>query len=205
MVGRGWGGGERKFNSTLRKLCVCGGGGGRGGGTRRNISSSVVALRACLNQTDIMKPWRRTCDRCPPNVKLSSCCQCSLFALCLCSLFTLCLCSLFPLCLCSLFPLWTVCFSLCSLFPLCLYSLFPLCAVCFLFVQSFSSLYSLFRFVCAICFVLSVQSVSFSATMAMRNKQRPHLHTVCGTACNAFQNFFRFSHSDSETKGAAGF
>ena len=71
--------------------CVCGGGGGGGGGgTRRNISNSVVALRAYLIQIDIVKPWRRTCDRCPPNVKLSSCCLYSLFPLCLYSLFPLC-------------------------------------------------------------------------------------------------------------------
>ena len=59
--------------------------GGGGEGTGRDISNSVVALRAC-----IVKPWRRTCDRCPLNMKLS-CCLCSLY-------------SLFPLCLCSLFP-----------------------------------------------------------------------------------------------------
>ena len=74
-------------------------------------------------------------------------------------------------------------------------SYLPVQSVSSLSVQSVSSLTVLS--VSSLC----VQSVSFSATMAMRNKQRPHLHTVCVTACNVFQNSFCFSHSVSSCVG----
>ena len=107
-------------------------------------------------------------------MKLSSCCLCSLFPLCAaCFLFVCAVCFLFACAVCFLF-LCTVCFLF-------------VCTVCFLFDCTVSS--------------LCVQSVSFSATMVMRNKQRPHLHTVCVTACNVFQTSFCFSHSVSSCVG----
>ena len=139
-------------------------------------------------------------------MKLSSCCLCSLFPLCA-------ACFLFVCAVCFLF-LCTVCFlcvcTVCFLFD---------CTVCFLFVQPVSSLsvqsvsylpvqsvsslsvQSVSSLTVLSVSSLCVQSVSFSATMAMRNKQRPHLHTVCVTACNVFQNSFCFSHSVSSCVG----
>ena len=154
--GGGGGGGRRnlivRYGSCVS--CVCVGGGGRGG-TRRNISNSVVALRACLSQTDIVKPWRRTwTTRCPPEcetfklLSVQSVCSLSVQSVCC---FVCKVCFLFVQSVSSF--VCTVCFSLCSLFPL-------FCTVCFLLVQLFPLCTVVFLFVCTVCFALSVQSIS---------------------------------------------
>ena len=52
--GNGGGGGDSKSNYGTESACV---------GTGRNISHSVVVLRACLTQIYIVKSWCRTCMR----------------------------------------------------------------------------------------------------------------------------------------------